>query len=420
MTLATRKAVLLAKVESSFGVDATPSASTDAMLVEAPVPSLEVTQLTRNNVRNTLSKEPSVAGRKIQRLAFQYEVRNNGNLTATVPPAVGVLLRGCSFAQTQRTGASGTIASAAVPDSVTPPTGTFTYTKTTAYAGYMFRRVKLVCTTPGASGTAAFTVTAPAVGQLPAYSATGVVMTSSSPFALPNSAVITPTVGTSFASGDTFYIDLYPVSYEYTPTSDIDAMASLTLYLYLDGVLHKFTGARGTFSVDAPGGEYAKFSFEFTGNYIAVTDASMPASPVYETKKPNQVELAGLVVGGNNAFKASKFAIEMANDVVIRDDINADESYAGVMIVNRAPTVSFDPEMTVVATHDFFGNLSAGTELFAQMSVGIEKGNTVSFVMPNIQYNNLTYGDRNGLRTIEVQGGLTTTTADNELSLIFS
>lgn len=418
MTILYNRAVLLAKVESTFGTDATPDASNDAMLVEEPNISYDITQLERNIVRTTLSKLPAQTGRKVASIQFAYEVRNNGNTGATVAPQIGALLRGCSYAQTQLNDANGTIASAFTAGGSN--TGSFSYTRTTAYDGAISRIVTLTCTTGGGSGTAEFTVSAPAVSGLAAVSTTGVVMTDATAFTLIDSAQITPTVTTSFDVGDTFTFRLDPKRYEYTPTSDVTNMESLTLYLYLDGLLHKMTGARGTFTVEGTGGEYARFNFDFTGNYVDPVDATMPATPTYETQKPSMVELANLTVDSVNTFAASSFSLDAGNDVVIRDNINNEEAYAGAIITGRSPTASIDPEAELVATHDFFGRMKAGTEMEFEVHVGNTKGNVVQFYGTNVQYRSINYGERNSIRTMDVQMALTTNNSDDELRISFS
>lgn len=417
MSILYNRAVLLAKVESTFGEDAAPSPSTDAHLVGDPQVSYDITQLERNITRATLSKLPSVTGRKIASAQFTYEVRNNGVMDGSVPPAIGTLLRGCAMAQTSISTPAGTIGDA---DPQGTPTGEFTFTKTTAYDGAITRVVTIECTTAGASGTAEFKVSAPAVSGLAAYEALNQVMTDATPFPLMGSAVITPTVGTSFVLGDTFTITLRPARVEYTFTSDTDSMESLTLYIYFDGLLHKLTGARGTFTVEGTGGNYANFNFDFTGNYVDVIDSPMPINPNYETQKPTMVELANLNLGGVGTFCASSFSLDAANEVVIRDCINNAEGYAGAMIVARTPTATIDPEAELVATHDFFGIMKSGAEMEFHVAVGTQKGNVVEFYAPNVQYRSIGYGERNSIRIMDVQLGLTTNEADDELVISFS
>lgn len=415
MTLLYDRAVLLAKVETTFRVDAAPSASVDALLVGEPEFNLDVNQLVRNNVRDDLSPQASAVGRKVASVTFTHEVRGNGNIDGTVPPRVGALLKACGMAQTQVTGAAGTIGSQVNGVSNSGPTTT--WAKTTAYAGYVPRVFTVTVTTGGISGTARLSITAPAVGEIPAVNQTNVTFTTGTPITLSNGATITPAWTGTQVLNDVWTFALTPAGYEYTPVSS--AFDSATLKLYRDGLLHVLTGARGTFSVQATGGEYALFTFTFTGDYNTVTDTAMP-TPTYETTKPTQVELATLTIGGYANFAAAEFTMDIANDVQIREDINSAEAYAGALIVGRAPVVGFNPEAVLEAEHPVWGNLTSGAELAFSVKVGKAKGNTVRFVCPNTQYSNVQYGNRNSILTYDVSLNCARTLGNDELKVAFN
>ena len=408
------RAVLLAKVESSFRTDAEPGPSTDALLIGQPEFNLDINQLTRDNVRPDLSPLATVAGRKVASVTFTHEVRNNGNLDGTTPPKISALLRACGLAQTAVTGAAGTIGTAAADGG---NVGTISFAKTVAFAGYVPRVATITCTTGGGTGVAVVSVTAPAIAEYPAYSQTGITVTNATPIALPNSATITPTVGTSLDVGDEWTVALTPSGYQYTPVSE--AFESATLYIYFDGLLHVMTGCRGTFSVQATGGEFAIFTFTLTGDYIDVEDDTMPTNPTYETQKPTQVELANLTVGSYTGFAASEVTFDLANDVQIREDINAANAYAGALIVGRAPVFGLNPESVLEATHPVWGHLADGTELAFGFKVGKAKGNVVQFDAPNTQYTNVQYGNRNNTRTYDITLNAARVTGNDEIKLSF-
>jgi hypothetical protein len=283
--------------------------------------------------------------------------------------------------------------------------------------GIVPRVVTLTCTTGGASATAEVTVSAPAVGETAAYSQTGVVVEDATAITLPGGAEITPTVGTSLAEDDEWVFVLTPSGYEYSPVSD--NFESVTLYVYYDGLLHKLTGCFGTWSMEAVGGEYAKFTFNFTGNYVAPTDTALPSSPGYESQKPAQVELATLSLSSTTGLVASRFAVDIANDIQIREDINAADAFSGAKLVGRTPTVSFDPEAVLEATHSFWADLAAGTESAFVAKVGNVKGNVVSFECPKVQETNLQYGNRNTTRTYEVTMAAARNSGNDELKVSF-
>ena len=65
------------------------------------------------------------------------------------------------------------------------------------------------------------------------------------------------------------------VSATYAPVSA--SFGSCTIYYNIDGVLHKVTGARGTFTLNMAVGEIPSIDFTFTGVYNAPTDTAAPA-----------------------------------------------------------------------------------------------------------------------------------------------
>ncbi len=408
------RAVLLAKVESVFRVDSSPSYATDALLVGSPDWTPTVTELKRDVVKQDFSPLPSSVGRKMATLTFQHEVRNNGNTDGTTPPTIAALFKACGFTETQVTGASGTI-SAATPGGMN--TGTCTFAKTTAYTGYLPRVVTLTVTTPGGTGVAHVTVASVAVGELDAYSVTGVVVTTGTPITLPGGATITPTVGTSFADDDVWTFHLTPAGYEYTPISD--NIASATIYLYRDGLLHILTGARGNVSMSGTAGDYAIFTFTMSGDYNAPTDASMPASPVYETQKPSQTELANLTLDGYSSLACQTFSVDVANTVVVREDINTPNGYAGALITGRAPKVGFNPEATLEGTFAFWAKQAAGTEMAFSVKVGSVKGNVVQVDAPAAQIVTNKYANRNNILSYDVEAMLARVNGNDEIKLSF-
>ncbi len=100
MVMLTKKAVVLAKVESVAGQDAVPVQALDAILVSEPDYTIDPNVLERDFVANDLSKFEHIIGRKLASLTFQTEFRGNGleqSGAITDVPKIGTLLRGCGF-----------------------------------------------------------------------------------------------------------------------------------------------------------------------------------------------------------------------------------------------------------------------------------------------------------------------------------
>lgn len=435
--LATTRANALAgtaiDLTDAVGVFTVTRLASDAYLVIDPVFSPDITVLDRANVKPHLSPLPGQTGRRIATVSFQHEIRNNGVTDGGQAPQLGVLLRGCGMAET-RYGEAGNTEETILDDAALPvnsPTGTFTYTKTTGFAGTLPRAVILVCTTPGGSGVAQFSVFSPAVGSVSAQVLnTGQTMTDSVAFNLVESAQITPTIGTSFAAGDTYVIFLAPAGHYYEPISS--GFESLTLHVYYQDLLHRITGARGTFTAEGEAGAFGTFTFTFTGDFEPAVDDTFPTSPVYEDIVPVQVELAAVLALGGKDFDptdpdetnlcAQSFSLDIANEVVPRECINEPNSLGGAIIVSRNPTATFNPETVLEAEAPFWGNLDVGERIVWSVRVGSAQGNVVSFHAPYAQYTGMSYVNRNEIRAYDVNMRLATPTdaGNDELRIVFS
>ncbi len=441
-TLATTRALALAgtaiDLTDAVGVFTVTKVQSDAFLVIDPDYAPDITVLDRDVVSSSLSQAAGSTGRKLGVMTFQTEIKNNDTIDGTIPPAVGVLLRGCAMSQTKY-GESGNTEETILDDVAIPinsPTGAFTYAKTTGYAGTLPRTVVLRCTTGGGSGTAEFTVYSPPVGAQSGTLASAVVMTDDpGTFALPESAVITPTIQTAFAVGDTFVINLAPAGHFYSPVSE--NFESLSLEMYFGGLKHAMTGARGTYTADGEAGAFGLFSWTFTGDFVTPVDEALPTSPVYEASVPHQVELANVAALGGQDFEvvtdltaaiptefalcAQSFGFDIGNDVQPRECINGANSLAGAIVADREGGATFNPETELVAAHPFWTILENSTRVFFGLRVGTVQGNVVAFHAPFAQYTGISYSERTGIRANDMTLRLAKATdaGDDELRIVF-
>lgn len=90
--------LILAKIESVYDTDPTPSAVTDSILAIDPKIKEEVNPVRRPAQVGSLSRIASVAGEKFASVSFKIEMKGSG--TAGTAPRIGVLLRACGFSQT--------------------------------------------------------------------------------------------------------------------------------------------------------------------------------------------------------------------------------------------------------------------------------------------------------------------------------
>jgi len=108
-------------------------------------------------------------------------------------------------------------------------------------------------------------------------------------------------------------------SVAYSPTSS--SFKSVTIHYNIDGVRHKVTGARGTFTLNANVGEIPSIDFTFTGIYNAPDDSALP-SVTYA----NQATPLIFKNGNTDTFSLLSYSgclqsvsMDIGNSVVYRD-----------------------------------------------------------------------------------------------------
>jgi len=504
--LLTRRALVLAKIESTYNTDASPDQTNDAILVEDPDYSVDVTMLNRNFVKTSLSKLGVKSGRKLASLGFSMEFRSNGKTNSgslSDAPIAGRMLRACGFSETAVSG-TGTVG--AVKDD----SGNTNDPSAWAVGGESTYQIKadytITCVKAGASATAELRVTGgtddntsvlpsearsatvEGVGTLTldesdptsvTYTVGGTftagdkftavvngetfthtvvagdtdndgiatalaalidantLLTASATAAvvtvtIPSTAVtsgstaldlggsgttVTPTFSGSLTLGDKWTVTVSPKGIKYLPVST--GFESMTLYAYFDGLLHKITGALGTFSINAQAGDYAKINFTFTGQYVAPIDAAMPNNAVHETALPPMMELAKLKIDDFSAV-VDTFSYDQANQIVPRTDVNYSDGFNGVRLTARDPSGGIDPEATLVADHDFWDKLATSVEMPFSMRVGTEAGNTILITSPKTQYTGLTYQARDEIRVLDAGLSFAQDQGDDEVEFFFA
>lgn len=397
-----QRAVVLSKIEGTYNLDSGPTPAADAMLVSGPEFTVDPTVLERNFTRFSLSTLPHRMGRKLAGMKFGAEWRGSGD--PGTKPRLGVHLRASGYAETQITvGASQVGAVKAVNAALggAPVTwGTFTMGASSPPEPILYT---VTVTTAGPSGTAKVSIAPDLNAVTQGYDAiqTNLSITSGTALALKsggNGAAITPTFGGNLSLGQKFAVFVYPVGWLYTPVST--GYESATQYLYMDGILHKLTGGRATFTLEATAGQFPTASFTYTGQYIAPIDSPLPLNSVYETSLPPVVELANLTIDEYLAV-VNKFSFDQGNTVSPRSDVSKADGYNGVNITARDPKGGIDPEMTLVGQEDFWSSMSTAEQMFFRMRLGRDVGNRSWVLGPAVQYTGLSYQNRDSYLVLD-------------------
>lgn len=192
-----------------------------------------------------------------------------------------------------------------------------------------------------------------------------------------------------------------------------------TMGVYVDGVRKLLTGARGAIKISAEVGGQIFADFDFVGAYNPVTDAAI-LTPTLPTIIPPLLLSAGFTIGGFTPVMKS-ISFDMGNKLAPREDMNSVSGYKSFMITDRDPTGHFDPEMELVAGHDWYGRWKAGTSGALNLgAVGGTQYNKVKITAPTVVYTKIGEGDREGLEVADTTFQLAQGTGDDELVIEFS
>lgn len=359
-----RNAVLLAKVETTEGTDASPVGGSDAVLVsEMSIEPLAGSEVSLAYVRPYFGSSPSIRVEDYVTCSFTVDIAGVAAANVGSAPSWGPLLRGCGFSQT--------LTASAVTGSATAGTTT------------------TITLEAGASATddsytgASITVSGDTRIIIGYVGATKVAT-------VHKAFTSAPTNGTAYT---------ITANATYTPIST--GFESLTIYYNVNGVRHKLTGAKGSVSFTMNALERPSMKFTFTGMYNAVADAS-EATPVYTGFQiPKTIgtdntvaSIAGKLTDGSaTGVQLQSWSLDMANAVKHRQLVGAES----VILTDRAPAGSISMEATTVAFKDWFSYVrNSSTDIFF-IENGVDAGNRVNIFCPKLQLAQPSYADSDGI-----------------------
>ena len=215
------------------------------------------------------------------------------------------------------------------------------------------------------------------------------------------------------------------VSVTYDPASE--SIPSVTVEIRegsTDDTIHikKILGARGTVTFDAEKGGMFLATFTFTGVYVKPTEDTAQFVTPDEGPDPEPFLSAQFSYLGITSLKIQSFSADMGNTVSLRNDVSAATGNTSALIVGRAVTGSINPELTDIATEDFFAEWAANTVGILTFQLGASAGNITVFSAPKVQISNISEGDRDEIRTeeLDLKFSRDADIGDDEIKFVFT
>lgn len=205
------------------------------------------------------------------------------------------------------------------------------------------------------------------------------------------------------------------VQVDYDPVSLPSAIPSLTLGVYMGGVLvHKIWGARGRVSLHLAHNHVGLLDFTFTGADFSVTDSAFLAGVSYPTVQPPVFQGVTFTIDSYAAI-INQLAYLSNNNVKLRESAGASSGHLAAVIVDKNPQVRFNPEAVAVASKDFFGNWRSQTTWAMSCALGSQAGNLITLTAPAVKLERLRTTSRNRMRQFDYNGLLCGVNGNDEI-----
>lgn len=372
MSLATKKRVILIKLEPTYGTDSVPAGIDAILCSNLNLTPMDGSSVERNFIRPFFGASGAIRVENYASLDFETEIAGAG--ASATPPDWGALLKASNFTET--------ITAAAITGACSAAGSLTTIVLAAGSSAVDDFYTGMTVTITAGTGNGQ-------VGEIVSYVGATKTATIAKPWAL--APVIT---------ASTYSIGANVI---YTPNSNFGpgiANTSASIYFNVDGVRHVLLGARGSCSFDLSVKQIPVIKWKFTGLQGTITDVALPTADFSTWQTPVTVSTANTTdinLLGYNGAAVEKLSFDIANDVKYRQLIG----YEAVLIGDRKPTGSVSIEAVTVATKDWWTLAkNAGTGVFC-VKHGQVIGNIVGFTAPKVQLKDPKYSDSNGVAMMD-------------------
>lgn len=196
-----------------------------------------------------------------------------------------------------------------------------------------------------------------------------------------------------------------PANWTYVGTSPKGSAARLgdqptvTVYIYEDGILHKFVGCRANMSDF--GGQTARpafATFALRGIYNDFVDADVPVVSVPGHSAPTlNMGVGGVtpsLVINRKELKVSTWSLNDAQELANTDDPNTPLGFGSPEIGGRAPALVIDPLKTFKANRNPIAEIEQGASYTGVIRHGTVACNRLSVTLPYLTTANIANGTR--------------------------
>lgn len=203
------------------------------------------------------------------------------------------------------------------------------------------------------------------------------------------------------------------VSVEYDPISDISAHEAVTIYAYKDGLLWKFLGGTGTYTVTEEMDAITLINFTIQSPYLEPTAVADPSGAVYQDVQPLVGNVTDVMNDGA-VIKVASYGLDAGNDVQ-EHYVTGNHAFT---VADRNPTLTFTKDS--IATVAEWTALSSGTTAAISSTLGTIAGNICTITAVDGRRESVAYGERAERDLLDVAYRLYESTGDDQYKIAFT
>jgi hypothetical protein len=348
-----RNAAIAVKIEANVGVDAIADSPTSGDFIAGEIEvAYEQDQYPNTEVTGSLDRAPSINGRIGANVRIRMPLRGSG--APGTAPEWGKLMRACAMAETVTPTAIG------APTACTAGTS-LSATLATPFAAtaQLYRGMPLILTGTPADETFIVDYTAGRVATV-------------------GSLLDTPPSATTLAQ--------IPINVRYSPTSDESLFKTVTLYSYADGLVWKFVGAMGSWSIELTSGGIGFLTFDMKAQPIAYgSTVALPAAALGISRQtPPRFINKKMQMGGETA-RLRSLVCNANVTVVLPDNPEAAQGVDAAVPTSRQVSGTLDPLMTTNNSSSRWSRFSNGSSNSLLAIIGAGAGNRFALGLPAVR-----------------------------------
>lgn len=189
----------------------------------------------------------------------------------------------------------------------------------------------------------------------------------------------------------------------YSPISDLGLVKPVTIYVYRNGLRHRFGGCIGTASLEMTSGQPAFITFTMRGSLLGAYEvAAMPTG--WNVARPQApIWLNGVSRLDGQLCNCARFTWDLGNAMVDPENPEAPQGFDPPLISEATQRITIDPFTNSTRSPTRFTKYRAGTSLDFAAVLGTVPGNRIAVVMPSGAIIGMDESNRNTLGVDQIQ-----------------